>query len=88
MYLQGTTYGKEAISNFLFSMYNVELANQCSNTSTLVIVDSEYEKSNVTATLPEIDTTLVLDGTKWIHRVYIESDYGEGTIYYEKIDDK
>ena len=51
MYLQGTTYGKEAISNFLFSMYNVELANQCSNTSTLVIVDSEYEKSNVTTTL-------------------------------------
>ena len=88
-YLKNNNYGKEAMQSFLFSMYGVHLTNENGIKSSLVIVDNSNNVTlNVTNTLPEIDTTLVLDNNKWLYMVYVTSDYGEGYIYYEKLNDK
>ncbi len=88
-HLKENNYGKEAMQSFLFSMYGVHLTNENGIKSSLVIVDNSNNVTlNVTNTLPEIDTTLVLDNNKWLYRVYVTSDYGEGYIYYEKLNDK
>lgn len=78
-YLKNNNYGKEAIQSFLFSMYGVYLTNENGIKSSLVISDNGVNVTlNVSTTLPEVDITLILDNNKWIYRVYITSDYGEG----------
>ncbi|MBO4982577.1 MAG: hypothetical protein J6D23_00835 [Clostridia bacterium] len=85
-YLKNNNYGKEAIQSFLFSMYGVYLTNENGIKSSLVISDNGVNVTlNVSTTLPEVDITLILDNNKWIYRVYITSDYGEGYIYYERM---
>ena len=81
-HLKENNYGKEAMQSFLFSMYGVYLTNENGIKSSLVISDNS---DNITNALPEIDEIITLDNQQWIYRVYITSDYGEGYIYYERI---
>ena len=87
-YLSSKNHGKEAIQNFLFSMYGIEQANVDSEKSCLVIIEDNKDREIIDQTLknliPEIDEKITLDNQTWYYQVYINSDYGEGIILYGK----